>query len=658
MTIVLGIHLGHDASVSIVDERGLVCSVLQERLTRVRHDYGIETETVNRALSGAGLSWSEIDEVAITATQLMPAVIRGGKNDLVLGFNSIPEMSSNETSYQGRSWVSSQEETSVLLLAGSSDENTPQTPEIYKLLSQERKIPEKYLSEFKYYLLNDPLRGLAEHKNPVEIAEVLERVHFYSQTSETQSQTLQMSELEVSFMGVPKPAKLWAHHASHAASNVAIDYRPRPIITHDGGQGIQSGAVWYWTGSDLNLITPHYLELGQLYDFFGLNLGLGTLGAAGKLMGLSAYGPIDFPQLPVTRGNIIDWSNSLGTPSLGLLEGSGLYKKIWDLSFETVSRGNLDLTAIGDPSRVTENAPSSIARSIQDYVQSTFSKFSKEVAKILNSQILGISGGFALNCPTNTAISLGMPKGFEVIVEPHCEDGGCSIGAAYLSYLQINKRLPSQATNSGTSSAYAYAGLEPANSELELTEKYLETRGLKGSVLQNTGLEVARLLIDDKVVAVYSSKSEIGPRALGHRSILANPAPKKNWDRVNQIKRREWWRPFAPAVLEEYLSEYFELGPRHSPFMLFNYVVKSKSSFQAITHQDETARVQTVDAKTNPLYEILESLRLLGHPPVVMNTSFNGPGEPIVESVIEALNLFLESDIDCLLIESLLIQKL
>jgi carbamoyltransferase len=660
LTAILGIHLGHDASVSVVKNGILLTTVLQERLTRIRHDYGLEPGTIDLALLEASLSWSDIDEVAVTATQLMPAVIRGEFEELVIQDLAWSLSNRRDSSYQGRDWVSPKDEKKTLLISGSRFDATNDTINTVNLLTN-RGVPPRLLTNMQWHLLNDSLSGPRSLRRPVAIREVLERVKRYlASMPHDFSPSKQFQDIEVLFRGERKPGKFWAHHAAHAASNVMFDHTPRPIISHDGGLGIQSGAVWDWTGKSLNMVTPHFLELGALYDYFGVHLGLGTLGPAGKLMGLAAYGPNDGAgRLPIPKGNIADWAMYLAQKTKNLSDGHSLHKTIWDLSVSKLKSLDLKLEAIGDPELVTEPAPSSLARMMQDYVERTFGEFASEVAMAFGRTSIGISGGFALNCPTNSSLYNLLEGSTNIVIEPHCEDGGCSVGSATLSHLESTGTLPMSASNPSASSSYAFAGPSDKVFRTSLAPEKLEALGLDSTECDDIGSEIAKLILDDKVVAIFSGPSEVGPRALGHRSILANPARKENWLRVNQIKRRENWRPFAPAVLEVELGRYFDGGPNSSPFMLFNYRVRPEFLAQlgAITHVDGTSRVQTVDSHSQPLHTILLALKKLGLPPVVLNTSLNGPGEPIVQKAEEALRLLIDSEIDVLAIESTLIWR-
>jgi len=160
------------------------------------------------------------------------------------------------------------------------------------------------------------------------------------------------------------------------------------------------------------------------------------------------------------------------------------------------------------------------------------------------------------------------------------------------------------------------------------------------------------MLDNNKIVAIFFENSEIGPRALGHRSILANPKFKDNWLRVNKIKNREHWRPFAPIVLDDKVKEWFSHCPKNSPFMLFTAKVLKPKIIPAVSHVDASARIQTVNKSVKPIYQILKEFYKITDIPVLLNTSFNGPGEPIVEKIEEAISFFNKTEIDYLMINN------
>jgi carbamoyltransferase len=679
MTYILGLHLGHDASASIVGDVGLLVSVVQERLTRVRHDFGLDIETIDTVLKSAGVSLDDIDRVAITCTQLMPAVIRSPGE---FSFRELPRLTTTVTlpqsqkqvdsesrieassddllRLQGRDWVAPEDEKRLILDSWrSEDPPTYGLETLHSLLVGQRRIPYSRLREWDMHLINDPLTGREEWKVPISLAEVKQRVARNLRTRAGIPMPDHSCPIEVTIRGKIIQGNFWAHHATHAASNLSLDHRPRLVITHDGGLGTQSGGIWDWNGQDLTFLSPHYFELGQLYDYVASNLGLGTIGGAGKLMGLASYGSgrlWQSTQLPV--GNAVDLSSALAK-RFGPLPDTGidLYRAFWRLAQMEAKTESISLAGLGSPYSVTNAGPIEIVNFTQRYVQECFSDLAIFCSTLGNYEVLGISGGFALNCPTNTAVSNAVGDGIQVVIEPHCEDGGCSIGAATLSYLGVAGQLPSSTRLDHTNGAFV--GPSPLVISSVFLRVAAEKVGGRLIEVEEPASLIAAALLEDRVVAVVSGRSEVGPRALGHRSILANATHGANWERVNDIKGREKWRPFAPVVLEEDLYTYFEQGPKSSPHMLFNYVVRpsARESLPAICHVDGTSRVQTVAVGDEPLWSILRALKGLGQLPVILNTSFNGPGDPIVETAQEAIDMWSNTAIEVLLVEKFLLVK-
>ena len=173
----------------------------------------------------------------------------------------------------------------------------------------------------------------------------------------------------------------------------------------------------------------------------------------------------------------------------------------------------------------------------------------------------------------------------------------------------------------------------------------------------DTTKQAARDVFENKIIAWYEGKSEVGPRALGHRSLVSNPTYKDNWKRVNKIKEREWWRPFAPSVLEEEADKWFAKMPFPSPYMLFTGQVINSEKIPAITHVDNSSRIQTVNKSSGQYYQMIKEFYKLSKIPLVMNTSFNGPGEPIIETPEQALKFLLNTDLDRLYIDGYRVQK-
>ena len=299
-----------------------------------------------------------------------------------------------------------------------------------------------------------------------------------------------------------------------------------------------------------------------------------------------------------------------------------------------------------------------IASSTQKLFEEIILSLMKNVKKMFeNNKIyvdsLCYSGGTGLNCPTNTKLyQEGTYK--NLFIPPNCDDSGLSIGSAqYLYHHILNQPLINKSTSEFRS--LPYLGLKTNSRVIEQTlEKY--SKNISIEEIQNSAQKAAEDLDDNKVVAWFEGKSEIGPRALGHRSLLANPTFEYNWERLNLLKTREKWRPFAPAVLLDDVNTYFEGLPNESPFMLFTGKVCT-NELPAITHVDGSSRVQTVTKEVGGLYNILKHLKKIAGISVVLNTSFNGPGEPIVETPEQAINFLLSSKLDVLYIESRRITK-
>ena len=263
---------------------------------------------------------------------------------------------------------------------------------------------------------------------------------------------------------------------------------------------------------------------------------------------------------------------------------------------------------------------------------------------------LCLSGGFALNYSNSKIYNTKIFK--NIHVEPHCEDGGLVLGAGYYLSSIINEQsIPLRKSSDAYLGSYNANYFEP--SQLSFYDKIF----YKFTKLNQIEDSIASDLSKDKIIAVCVDRSETGPRALGSRSILANARPKSNWRRVNEIKNREQWRPFAPVVLENKLSKFFENGPDNSPFMLFTYKVNEKyrEYGEAITHVDGTARVQTV-TKTELLGKVLQCCEKYDIP-IIMNTSFNGPGEPIIETAKQALNFFSKNSLDVIYLGQYKVEK-
>jgi carbamoyltransferase len=266
------------------------------------------------------------------------------------------------------------------------------------------------------------------------------------------------------------------------------------------------------------------------------------------------------------------------------------------------------------------------------------------------SRNLCMAGGVALNSKANGKIAAsGMVDNF--FVQPAASDDGVALGAALAPYLDDHGKLPNRAMR------HAYLG---ASFDDAAIEPVLQTYKLRYRRLDDVAASVAELLAQGKIIGWFQGRMEFGPRALGSRSILADPRdPEMNAKVNNAVKFREWWRPFAPSFKKEAAGEFLE-SATDSPFMILTAQVRpeKRAVIPSVTHVDGSARPQTVEREINPLYwRLIDEFGRRTGVPVIMNTSFNLRGEAIVHTPTDAVRTFFSSGMDALSIGSFLVEK-
>lgn len=289
------------------------------------------------------------------------------------------------------------------------------------------------------------------------------------------------------------------------------------------------------------------------------------------------------------------------------------------------------------------------AASAQHQVEKAMMSLIKKYIVKTGIKNICISGGVGLNCAANKKI-MEMPEVEALFVQPASGDAGISQGAAYLANLSqaiILEKIQD-----------VYWGKSYSNEEILVS---IQKLGVKYQEIQNPAKVAAELVATGKIIGWFQGKMEFGPRALGNRSILANPLLKDIQSKVNQkIKFREGFRPFCPSILEEDFDLYFEGKQNIAPFMTINYKAKEGvgNILSGVIHVNQTARVQTVNKQQNPLYyQYLQNLKqLIGHG-VSLNTSFNVNHQPIVEHPIQAISTFYGSGLDALVMGNYLLEK-
>ncbi len=656
--IILGLSLGHDASATVLRNGKIVAHVLRERHSRIRHHLGIDRASIEQALRIAGIQAGDIATVAVAATQQIPFVVDDAdflslsedRNRLV----GIEDFRLIDNPY----WIDAKDR---LFVGKSERDNNPpaHAVEYLRQCERTRRIPMSAHNKWAIYEALSPLYGPTEWLERYKLCQSEDKMsQFIATLSRGVPQDFSFPiivELDRKVI----PGWFVNHHMAHAASSYySSPFSKALIFTHDGGTGIDSGFVFYGEDGHITGVGPHYLECGQFYDYAAMRLQLGVLGGAGKLMGLAPYGCGRLDGI-VPAGTRVDWDEWCALRCQGRAFDS--YQEMVD-ALEFAGGRSLP-GGKWDAENISVGLAPELAHAVQHVLQTSISSSILHAAQAFRmssleqaAENLCISGGVALNCPTNSAI-WNSGKFMAMHIEPHCEDGGLSIGAAQY----IHQRICSEthlADHGKVTSAYAMLGPGCQERLKDILGEYSQQLTWQdyGSDWANWAAQAIR---DDRIIAVFCGGYETGPRALGHRSILANPTVCSTWQRVNRIKSRELWRPFAPAVLAEDLWQWFEGGPEASPFMLFTYSVRADKThlLPAITHVDGSSRVQTVTMNDEPLYSILSRLKALGLPPVLLNTSFNGPGSPIFQRPQEALELLLSTELSAVVFDGLIVTK-
>jgi carbamoyltransferase len=335
---------------------------------------------------------------------------------------------------------------------------------------------------------------------------------------------------------------------------------------------------------------------------------------AGKTMGLAPYGVKDPELKPFYKNNIIN---------------NDVFKYLNnDLNDNIV---DIEITSdFQKKANIAYHLQQSVQEKVADYIVNILNK--------TNEKNLCLSGGFFLNCVSNYNLLKRIPKDINIYVEPIASDAGNSLGAAkyyYYSITQNKNKIPQKTIYYGPKYNYTLEDLKNEN------------------IIQNISFyDVAKIISEKNIVAMYQGSSEAGPRALGNRSILYDPRDINGKDHVNSVKKRESFRPFAGSVLKEYANDWFDLRQlNESKFMMFAVdVIKEKQSLiPAITHVDGTCRVQTVSEEDNiNYYKLIKEFYNITGVPILFNTSFNLAGNTIVETLDDALFTLKNSKIDYL----------
>lgn len=439
-----------------------------------------------------------------------------------------------------------------------------------------------------------------------------------------------------------------SHHLAHAASvYYTSGFKKSSILIVDGnGTDLETNSFWLGEKNKIKLNSVYKGRgLGQLYGSITRNcLNLGV-GGEGKTMGLAPYGSrgkkiLDF-SLTEYRGTMTDYSRFMSRqPFTDILS---LEKKI------KYNKFNVNLPLRKKNQDITKGIWPRIAFDIQCEAERNMTKLGKALEKVDKTKNICVAGGVALNSVANK-IMFDKTKFKKIFVFPGCSDAGVPLGLTLWGAYNI-PRIKSPRLKKLKN---AYTGIEYSNNLITST-----LNKFKINFKKVTNHEVAKKISLGQVIGWFQGGSEYGPRALGNRSILADSRKAEMRDLVNEkVKHREKYRPFAPSVLEEDAKKYFDLD-QESPYMLLVAKVKKPKLIPSISHVDNTARVQTVNPNQNrKFYGLIKEFKKITGVGCILNTSFNDAGEPIVETPLDALITFFGTEMDSLVLNNFIIEKL
>jgi carbamoyltransferase len=458
------------------------------------------------------------------------------------------------------------------------------------------------------------------------------------------------------------------HHQAHLASSFFVSPFDSAALLSADGLGDFASTMWgLGRGSRMNIqgsvAFPH--SLGLFYSAVTQYLGFLKFGDEYKVMGLGAYGEPD--RLEAFR-DIVRFEQNSGANGFRLGLDYFTHHRTgpemsWAEADKTPTLGKLfspelarQLGPVRGPDEALEQRHRNLAASLQARLEEVYLGMLRKLAKATSMKSVCLAGGVAFNCVANGKIF--DSTGFEqVYVHPAAGDGGLSVGAAFYVWNQILGKPRSFVMN------HAYWGPGYSRDQVRhaIDSSALSRNGYSVAELPEPDLmrNTAQIIADGKILGWFQDRAEWGPRALGNRSIVADPRRPEMKEILNRrIKHREIFRPFAPSILAESTAEYFEKS-HPSPFMTLAYSVRpeKRDKIPAPTHVDGTGRLQTVTREANPRYwQLIKAFENLTGVPVVLNTSFND-NEPIVCRPEEAIDCFLRTQMDALVLGDFLITR-
>jgi len=471
------------------------------------------------------------------------------------------------------------------------------------------------------------------------------------------------------------------HHLSHAASAFyPSPFEDSAILTIDGVGEWATASICHGNGSNITLLKemkfPH--SVGLLYSAFTYYTGFTVNSGEYKLMGLAPYGNPDSERtkkyINLIKEHLVDIKDdgSIWLNQKYFRYATGLKmvdNKRWERLFGVPYR---------KPESTLEQQHCDLAYAIQDVTEEIVMKMAEEAKRLTGSENLCMAGGVALNCVANgKLLRSGLFK--EIFIQPAAGDAGGAVGSALaVDYLYFDEKR--EVVAGLDSMQGAYLGPEYSNKEIELMSRKFKAPYHKYEKFSELSIHTAGLLEEGNVIGWFQGRMEFGPRALGNRSILGDARNREMQKKLNlKIKYREGFRPFAPSVLIEDSNEFFdltapspymlliadvqktrrkELPEKYNELPLWDKLYHMRSDIQSVTHLDFSARIQTVHRETNPRYwELINDFKKKTGYGVLVNTSFNVRGEPIVCTPEDAYKCFMRTEMDYLVVRDYLFVK-
>lgn len=631
----LSINFGHDASLALFVDGELVQFEELERVSRLKHQYGLTSEQILSFIERKSISLHDIDLTTVCGTQFW---VFSHSDDIKVVFGSLPS-----TPYGMRL---------------ASGRYGPQ-----KVAPGNEPAPAVYYSK---HLEAQNIKHFSESCGPIEyrtqyikgfdfseniLANQLNHCIDWATKNSEQVQSEFFVPGTISIRNHELPTMFVDHHFCHA--NYAYFYSPQNrsiVCTHDGshpGTPFRSGGIYVTSENGVIPVIDHRLCLGYLYDLVACHAGVG--GDPGKLMGLSSYA------LPDTRAfAILQDIFSLATKPYHAHEIDLLAEKLIELSSKRTLTQTNQIRRFKFSDQIKAQGIQAAANA-QMIVENAFlysvGTAASLIAEVDESYgILNLTGGFTLNCPTNSALKQ-RHCNLSINPLPGCGDTGISIGAGVAAHKVLGIPLKRESSQD-MSSAFP-----PLKFNISFSENdFLKYQLVRHEVACTIPEFIAERILEKKILCLFRGRSEVGPRALGRRSIIAYALLDEIRNRINISKGRETWRPLAPICRVEDYDEYFDGNADDSKFMLFTNRVKD-NSLKGITHVDGTARVQAITQQDPWIHEALGIIKSKGGTPVIINTSFNCAGEPIVETIQHAFRSFSLMNFDYLVTEHGIFKK-